>query len=57
MAMRSKLLLAFYGDDFTGSTDAMEALAAVGVAHRAVPVAAETGASSNRSFRICAASA
>ena len=31
MAMRSKLLLAFYGDDFTGSTDAMEALAVSGL--------------------------
>jgi len=27
----SKLLLSFYGDDFTGSTDAMESLALVGV--------------------------
>jgi uncharacterized protein YgbK (DUF1537 family) len=31
MATRSKLLLAFYGDDFTGSTDAMEALALSGL--------------------------
>ena len=31
MATRSELLLAFYGDDFTGSTDAMEALALSGL--------------------------
>jgi uncharacterized protein YgbK (DUF1537 family) len=31
MATRSELLLAFYGDDFTGSTDAMEALAVSGL--------------------------
>ena len=31
MATRSDLLLAFYGDDFTGSTDAMEALALSGL--------------------------
>ncbi len=31
MATDSKLLLAFYGDDFTGSTDAMEALAVSGL--------------------------
>lgn len=31
MATRSDLLLAFYGDDFTGSTDAMEALAVSGL--------------------------
>jgi uncharacterized protein YgbK (DUF1537 family) len=31
MAARSELLLAFYGDDFTGSTDAMEALALSGL--------------------------
>ena len=31
MAPDSKLLLAFYGDDFTGSTDAMEALAVSGL--------------------------
>ena len=31
MVMRSELLLAFYGDDFTGSTDAMEALALSGL--------------------------
>jgi uncharacterized protein YgbK (DUF1537 family) len=31
MATSSKLLLAFYGDDFTGSTDAMEALAVSGL--------------------------
>jgi uncharacterized protein YgbK (DUF1537 family) len=31
MAARSELLLAFYGDDFTGSTDAMEALAVSGL--------------------------
>ena len=31
MATDSKLLLAFYGDDFTGSTDAMEALALSGL--------------------------
>lgn len=31
MAPRSELLLAFYGDDFTGSTDAMEALAVSGL--------------------------
>jgi 3-oxoisoapionate kinase len=31
MAPRSELLLAFYGDDFTGSTDAMEALALSGL--------------------------
>ena len=31
MAMGSNLLLAFYGDDFTGSTDAMEALAVSGL--------------------------
>lgn len=31
MAARSQLLLAFYGDDFTGSTDAMEALAVSGL--------------------------
>ena len=31
MATHSKLLLAFYGDDFTGSTDAMEALALSGL--------------------------
>ena len=31
MTMRSQLLLAFYGDDFTGSTDAMEALALSGL--------------------------
>lgn len=31
MASRSELLLAFYGDDFTGSTDAMEALAVSGL--------------------------
>ena len=35
MATRSELLLAFYGDDFTGSTDAMEALALSGL--RTVP--------------------
>jgi len=26
MSVKSKLLLAFYGDDFTGSTDALEFL-------------------------------
>src|SRR5262245_34339648 len=31
MATGSELLLAFYGDDFTGSTDAMEALAVSGL--------------------------
>jgi uncharacterized protein YgbK (DUF1537 family) len=31
MTTRSELLLAFYGDDFTGSTDAMEALAISGL--------------------------
>ena len=31
MTARSQLLLAFYGDDFTGSTDAMEALALSGL--------------------------
>ena len=31
MANDSALLLAFYGDDFTGSTDAMEALALSGL--------------------------
>ena len=31
MVTRSELLLAFYGDDFTGSTDAMEALALSGL--------------------------
>ena len=31
MATHSQLLLAFYGDDFTGSTDAMEALALSGL--------------------------
>lgn len=31
MTTRSELLLAFYGDDFTGSTDAMEALAVSGL--------------------------
>ena len=31
MPTRSELLLAFYGDDFTGSTDAMEALALSGL--------------------------
>ena len=31
MAIGAKLLLAFYGDDFTGSTDAMEALALSGL--------------------------
>ena len=31
MTTRSPLLLAFYGDDFTGSTDAMEALALSGL--------------------------
>jgi 3-oxoisoapionate kinase len=31
MTTRSNLLLAFYGDDFTGSTDAMEALALSGL--------------------------
>jgi 3-oxoisoapionate kinase len=31
MTGRSQLLLAFYGDDFTGSTDAMEALALSGL--------------------------
>jgi len=31
MTSESKLLLAFYGDDFTGSTDAMEALALSGL--------------------------
>ncbi|HWH48826.1 MAG TPA: four-carbon acid sugar kinase family protein [Burkholderiales bacterium] len=31
MAIGSNLLLAFYGDDFTGSTDAMEALALSGL--------------------------
>lgn len=31
MATRDELLLAFYGDDFTGSTDAMEALALSGL--------------------------
>lgn len=31
MATDNKLLLAFYGDDFTGSTDAMEALALSGL--------------------------
>lgn len=31
MATGSQLLLAFYGDDFTGSTDAMEALAVSGL--------------------------
>lgn len=31
MGTRSELLLAFYGDDFTGSTDAMEALAVSGL--------------------------
>lgn len=31
MGSRSPLLLAFYGDDFTGSTDAMEALAVSGL--------------------------
>ncbi len=31
MSTRSELLLAFYGDDFTGSTDAMEALALSGL--------------------------
>lgn len=31
MASGSELLLAFYGDDFTGSTDAMEALAVSGL--------------------------
>jgi 3-oxoisoapionate kinase len=31
MATDAKLLLAFYGDDFTGSTDAMEALALSGL--------------------------
>ena len=31
MASEPKLLLAFYGDDFTGSTDAMEALAKSGL--------------------------
>jgi len=31
MTMHSNLLLAFYGDDFTGSTDAMEALAVSGL--------------------------
>lgn len=31
METRSQLLLAFYGDDFTGSTDAMEALALSGL--------------------------
>ena len=31
MGMGSNLLLAFYGDDFTGSTDAMEALALSGL--------------------------
>ena len=31
MTIRSQLLLAFYGDDFTGSTDAMEALALSGL--------------------------
>ena len=31
MAAHSELLLAFYGDDFTGSTDAMEALALSGL--------------------------
>lgn len=31
MGSPSKLLLAFYGDDFTGSTDAMEALAVSGL--------------------------
>jgi len=31
MTTRSELLLAFYGDDFTGSTDAMEALALSGL--------------------------
>ena len=31
MATRSELLLSFYGDDFTGSTDAMEALALSGL--------------------------
>jgi 3-oxoisoapionate kinase len=31
MASANKLLLAFYGDDFTGSTDAMEALALSGL--------------------------
>lgn len=31
MATPSQLLLAFYGDDFTGSTDAMEALAVSGL--------------------------
>ena len=30
-------LLAYYGDDFTGSTDAMEAMTAAGVPDRAVP--------------------
>ena len=31
MTTRASLLLAFYGDDFTGSTDAMEALALSGL--------------------------
>jgi uncharacterized protein YgbK (DUF1537 family) len=31
MATQNPLLLAFYGDDFTGSTDAMEALALSGL--------------------------
>ena len=31
MASAPALLLAFYGDDFTGSTDAMEALAVSGL--------------------------
>ena len=31
MSTPSQLLLAFYGDDFTGSTDAMEALALSGL--------------------------
>jgi uncharacterized protein YgbK (DUF1537 family) len=30
MSMRSQILLAFYGDDFTGSTDALESIASYG---------------------------
>ena len=30
-ALPEGLLLAYYGDDFTGSTDAMEAMTAAGV--------------------------
>ncbi len=31
MSSQSKLLISFYGDDFTGSTDAMDALSRAGV--------------------------